>query len=336
MNVAIAKSVAFRRERERTWRRLEALVARVEARGFAALSQAERLELPKLYRATISALSVARSIALDRNLVEYLESLSARAYCCVYGARGGAWRAMIEFFASTWPSTFRGASGRVAAAALVLLLGAWIGFERTASDPEFYYSFVDPGLAAGRDPLATTESLEETIYGDPEEHADGELARFAAFLFTHNSQVSFLAFALGLLAGLPVLPLLFSNGASLGAMHAVFESRALGADFLGWILPHGITELLAIVIAGAAGLGLGKAMLFPGELTRKAALERVGRESAILMLGVVVMLAIAGAIEGIFRQTVTDIDSRYALAAATALFWIGYFGFVGRRRRTGG
>lgn len=332
MSGPVAKSVSFRKEREKNWRQLEALVARVEARGFSGLSQSDRLALPKLYRATISALSVARSIALDRNLIEYLDSLAARAYCCVYGARGGAIRAMREFFVTTWPNTLRAAWGRVTVAALVLLLGAWLGYERTTSDPESYYSFVDPGLASGRDPLASTELLEKTIYGDPEQHDDGELAQFAAFLFTHNSQVSFLAFALGLLAGLPVLPLLFSNGASLGAMHSVFASRGLGVDFMGWVLPHGVTELLAIVIAGAAGLGLGKAMLFPGQLTRKAALERMGRESAILMIGVVLMLIVAGGIEGIFRQTVTDMGVRYALASATALFWIVYFGFVGRSR----
>lgn len=330
MSAPSSKSVSFRKEREKNWRELEGMIDRAERRGFEALSLSDRIALPKLYRATISALSVARTIALDRNLVEYLSSLSGRAYCCVYGARGGALVAMREYFASQWPRAIRAAWGRISVATLVLALGLWLGYDRTNSDPELYYAFVEPALAQGRDPLATTADLEKTIYGDDSSQNSDRLLGFAAFLFTHNAQVAFLAFSLGLLFGLPVLPLLFMTGAMLGAMHALFASRGLGYDFAGWILPHGITELFAIVIAGAAGLGLGKGMLFPGALSRKASLERVGRESATLMLGVVVMLLIAGIIEGIFRQTVTDIGARYSLAATTALVWTVYFGFAGR------
>ena len=67
------RSAQFRREREARWRELEGLIARVEKRGIRALTAKELHSLPVLYRVAISSLSVARSISLDRNVIEYLE-----------------------------------------------------------------------------------------------------------------------------------------------------------------------------------------------------------------------------------------------------------------------
>src|SRR5690606_25173830 len=77
---AQARSVGFRREREASWQRLERIVARVERQGLRSLNEAELLALPSLHRAAMSALSVARAISLDRNLLEFLESLTARSH----------------------------------------------------------------------------------------------------------------------------------------------------------------------------------------------------------------------------------------------------------------
>ena len=66
MGTSALKSYEFRREREASWRRLERLVSFVERGSLDALSDRERIELPMLYRSTLSSLSVARSISLDR------------------------------------------------------------------------------------------------------------------------------------------------------------------------------------------------------------------------------------------------------------------------------
>src|SRR3546814_18633127 len=84
---ASLKSYEFRREREKSWRELEAMVTRAEKQGLKSLPAEDLLRLPTLYRATLSSLSVARAISLDQNVLSYLESLSARAYFQVYGAR---------------------------------------------------------------------------------------------------------------------------------------------------------------------------------------------------------------------------------------------------------
>ncbi len=78
------KSYRFRQEREADWLRLESLLGRVEKGSIASLTDEELLAIPVLYRAALSSLSVARAISLDHNLLDYLESLSARAYFLVY------------------------------------------------------------------------------------------------------------------------------------------------------------------------------------------------------------------------------------------------------------
>jgi len=83
------RSAEFRRNRETAWRMLDELVSRVEKKGLSRLSAGELQELPLLYRTAASSLSVARSIALDRNLILYLEGLVLRAFFVVYGPRIG-------------------------------------------------------------------------------------------------------------------------------------------------------------------------------------------------------------------------------------------------------
>ena len=112
--------------------------------------------------------------------------------------------------------------------------------------------------------------------------------------------------------------LLAYNGCTLGAMFAVFAARGLGAEFAGWIFIHGVTELFAVILAGAAGLRIGWSIAFPGVLSRMAAAENAGRQGAVVMIGVVVMLFIAGLLEGFARQLVTSDVLRWSIAVATA------------------
>src|SRR5262249_22986249 len=101
------KSAQFRREREGAWRELESLVDRAERKGVAALDTDSLARLPALYRATLSGLSVARAISLDRSLLNYLEALGARAYLCVYGVRERPGPLLAAFFTHRLPQAVR-------------------------------------------------------------------------------------------------------------------------------------------------------------------------------------------------------------------------------------
>jgi len=167
---------------------------------------------------------------------------------------------------------------------------------------------------------------------DEGEGIPGALAILASFLFTNNARVGILAFALGFALGLPAIFLLFTNGLMLGAFAALYHGRGLSVDLWGWILPHGVTELLAIILCGGAGLVLAQCLIFPGEYSRLRNLARGGREAALVVIGAVVMFFAAALIEGFFRQMVQSVPVRYAVVLLTAGFWIWYLGFCGRER----
>lgn len=322
------KSAQFRREREEAWRELEMLLLRVEKGGLRSLTAGELNRLPVLYRGAASSLSVATAISLDKNLLDYLTALVGRAYICVYGAKRRPEEAVIEFFRHDFPAVVRRYFGFVALSFALMALGVVAGYRMTKADPERYYSFVGDSQAQGRTPAASTKELREELYSG----GRGELSVFASFLFTHNSNIGMLCFALGFAAGVPVIFLLLQNGLGLGAMAALYASRGLGGEFWAWILPHGVTELGAICLCGAAGMVLGTSLVFPGRQTRLRNLALHGREVARLAVGAVVMFLVAGAIEGFFRQLVQDVSVRWSLAAVTLAFWAWYFLAVGREQ----
>jgi uncharacterized membrane protein SpoIIM required for sporulation len=331
MSKPLLRSYEFRREREATWLELEALVERVEKRGIGNLSAAELARMPVLYRAALSSLSVARSISLDRNVVVFLESLCGRAYLCVYSSKRRFKTALVEFLTAGLPQAVRSIRWSALIAALCMVVGAVTAYALINQDTEYYYTFVDEEYAQGRGPTTSTAELRDGLY-DTAHQADS-LTDFAAQLFSHNAKIGLAAFALGVGFGIPVFYLMFANGLILGAFAALYQGRGLGVDLWGWILPHGVTELLAVILCGGAGLVLAHAFIFPGRFSRRDSLAMRGQLAGRVVLGAVGLFFIAGLIEGIFRQSVTSVPIRYSVAGGTALWWSFYFGFVGRGKR---
>jgi uncharacterized membrane protein SpoIIM required for sporulation len=317
-----ADSRSFRLAREGEWRRLEELLATAERRSVRALSDADLMELPLLYRGALSSLSVAREASLDLDLVTYLEGLCARAYFFVYGVRTSPGRRLRAFFEHDWPAAVRSLWRETLISAVLFLAGTIAGYALVTSDPGWFDAFIGGGMSQGRDFSASTESLRETLYDGGKK--DG-LGIFATFLFTHNSQVAIGCFALGFAFGVPTALLLIMNGAGLGAFLALFGSRGLGAELGGWLFIHGTTEIFAIVLAGAAGLRIGWGVVFPGEASRLASATAAGRTAGIVMAGVVMMLFAAGLLEGFGRQLITSDLLRYGIGATMLTLWCLFF-----------
>jgi uncharacterized membrane protein SpoIIM required for sporulation len=311
----------FRAAYQANWERLDALVTRIEKQSIKALNDDDLLALPSLYRAALSSLSLARATSLDRALIAYLEQLSTRAYFQLYGPPTSAWRAIGHFFVTGWPEAVRALGREMVAAALLLLVGTLAGYAIVRTDPSWFYAVIPQSLANGRDPTASFSTLFDSLY----QPQNDMLATFAAALFTNNAQVAIFSFALGFAFAVPTAMLLVYNGLMLGALAAVFFAKGLGVGFVGWIVIHGTTELFAITLAGAAGFRIGTAIAFPGRASRMDAVVTAGRSAAIVMAGAVVMLAIAGLLEGIGRQTVLTDPRRYAIGAAMLVGWLVYF-----------
>lgn len=318
----------FRAAHEGDWQRLDQIVTRIERRSVRALDDDDLLALPVLYRTALSSLSVARETSLDRALVRYLEQLCTRAYFQIYGVSGDSWRQIGAFFTRGWPDAVARLWRETLAALALTLAGVIVAYLLVAHDPSWFYGIIPDGLAEGRDPAASAESLRQVLYhpGDKD-----PLTTFATALFTHNAQIALFAFALGFAFAVPTALLLVYNGMMLGALLQVYAAKGLAMPFLGWILIHGTTELFAIILAGAAGFRIGLVIAFPGRVARMDAAVAAGRNAGVAMAGVVLMLLVAGLLEGIGRQTILIDWQRFAIAGTVLAGWLTYF-YIARGR----
>jgi uncharacterized membrane protein SpoIIM required for sporulation len=325
----------FVTERSPVWQDLDDLVTRAEDTP-AELSHADVHRLVELYRRTCSDLNLARSYTANPELLGRLNQLTGRAYRFVYQA--GQERPVLASFgrliAEEIPAAFRRERLVIAIAAAAFILGALFGAAAVLVDRANGARLI-PGeffSESPRERVARIENNEERI--DSTETA----LLFGASLYTHNIQVSFLAFSLGALTYVGALWLLFYNGVILGAVAAMYAIDGVTTFFVAWVGPHGALELPSIIFGAAAGLLAGRALLMPGNLTRAASLRRALPSIWRIMIGTCLTLVFAGLIEGGFSQfSGKTIPYALKIGVAVLLFaaLMSYL-FVERRGARGG
>ena len=132
---------------------------------------------------------------------------------------------------------------------------------------------------------------------------DGSKATFSASLIAHNTRVSIFVLALGMTWGVGTVILLFYNGVILGAVALDYAAAGQTEFLLGWLLPHGVIEIPAILVAGQAGLVLGYALVGRGSrLTLRGRLRQVSGDLVTLIFGAGILLAWAGFVEAFLSQ----------------------------------
>ena len=322
IETAALRSDRFRLEREADWKRLETIITRMEKGRLRGLSDDDLLALPALYRTVASSLSIARETSLDAATLAYLEALVQRAWFVVYGPRSSLGQWMRRFLGGGWSAAVRAIWLDVLIALGVMVAGAVVGWLLVSHDPEWYFTLVSKDMAGARVPGASAQVLRGTLFGQSGQEG---MSVFAAQLFSNNAQVSILAFALGFAFGLPSLLLLVQNLSVLGAMAWLYYRAGLAIDFAGWIVVHGTTELFAILLAGAAGLHIGRAIAFPGARPVLQSAAEAGRRAALVMTGVVLMLVVAAMLEGFARQLVDHTPGRFAVGTFMLVLWCAYF-----------
>jgi uncharacterized membrane protein SpoIIM required for sporulation len=196
-----------------------------------------------------------------------------------------------------------------------LLMGAWLARS-------------DEALEAAA-PAALREAY---IEEDFEAYYSSEPAsQFATEVTVNNIQVGFLAFATGILLCVLTAFILMTNGANVGQAAGLFAAVGESAKFYGLILPHGLLELSAIVVAGAAGLAVGWSIIDPGDRARTAALAEQGRRSAVIALGLALAFVVAGTIEAFVTPSGLHTAMRIGIGSAACLAFWTYVLVLGRR-----
>jgi uncharacterized membrane protein SpoIIM required for sporulation len=275
----------FLNRRRPEWRRLEEILGRVEGSGLASLEDEQAIEFGRLYRRAASDLNQAQTFVSGEATVQYLNDLVARCYLVIYAKTKVDLRGFVRYFVLGFPPVFRRNLGHVLFAIALLAVGTVFGFLASYFDPEVARPYLLPNM-----PMIQPgeEGREQTT---------GELAAFSTYLFTHNIGVTFTAFALGITLGLGTAFLMFYTGVMLGALGAVFcEADQLMAYATG-ILPHGVLEIPAVILGGAAGFVLAEGIIRARPWSRLDELARAGKEALWLVGGCVPLLVVAGVLE---------------------------------------
>lgn len=325
------QAVQLVRSQSAKWKRLRILVDKAGRRGLSALSGDELQEFTELYRQVVADLARAHTYGGSLRLCFHLERLASQAHNLFYrDSREGP--SITEWLRGGFPSTLRARRSYVLVSAALLFLPAFITYAGVRLDP-----------SVGRDlvPVQMVTRAEEA--GDRlargEQYVDippVQMSVFSSAIMTNNLQVAFVAVAGGILAGLGTLAILVFNGIHLGSVFALFNLEGAERMLWIWVLPHGVVELTAIVVAGAAGLCLGKVILAPGRRTRARALQEEGRIVLSLVAGAGVLLVLAGLIEGFVSPARVPDVFKILFSASVAVLLFLYLGASGAERATDG
>lgn len=311
------------------WRRLDDLVDRAQKRGLGDLQDEELDDLSRLYRAAANHLALLRTFGASLRQRERLNRLVTAAHAVIYGrASAPQGRRALLWALLAFPETVRRTARYHVLAAALLLLGGVYGYLGAARDPDWALEIVP--AEDSRTPYASREELRATLLegrpGQERALGEGEKALFAAFLWQHNTRVALLSFFSGFLAGVPTTLLVLFNGAVLGVYSHTFHAQGLAYEWWAWILPHGVTELLAIVLLSGGGLLVGRCLIAPGGRSRVDALREVRADLTRLAAFAFPMLLLAAGIESFVRQSGLSEPARYAFAAVSATLWALYLG----------
>ena len=314
----------YRAEWDELQTRLTELQANLTRESRAAV-QAERFAA--LYRRTCEHLALARARAYPAYLIERLEHLTADAHQVIYQRRELGWARLKKLVAVDFPCAVRAHASYVWMALAVFAVPTLVFGGLVYVRPELILAMVDPATVADFERMysSAADSLGRTRTAETDWQMFGYYIR-------NNIGVAFQCFASGLFAGVGSLFFLAFNGALGGAVAGYLTDRGLASTFYSFVVTHAAFELTAIVLAGAAGLRIGHALLAPGRQTRALALVLAARESIVIVYGVTVMLLVAAAIEAFWSSAARIAPPvKYGVAAVCWTAVLGYLTLQGRR-----
>jgi uncharacterized membrane protein SpoIIM required for sporulation len=303
------------------WDALALLLGR--KRALHRLRPSEIARAAALYRALCADLMRAEAARYGRELTTFLDALAARAHNALYAAPPYRWHMAVALVTRDFPRTLRRRARFLVVAALLFLVPAAIGAIGGARSPEFAAQVLSE---------QTLVEMENAYAKGFDSGRDaGSDTNMAGFYVWNNVGIAFRCFATGILFGLGSLFFLLYNGLTIGTVFGAVARAGHARNILTFCAGHAPLELTAIVIAGAAGLQMGFALIDTGGRTRLGSLRAQGREIAQLVIGAALMLGIAALVEGFWSPSSAPAPVKWAVAGVNAIAVTAYFVLVGRR-----
>lgn len=322
-----AQASALVRRQRPEWDEYRRLLEDAQKGGLRRLDEATVSRFAGLYRGIAADLARARTYGGSPELLYSLERQVGAGHNLLYRAPARSWKRMVHWLAKGFPALVRRRWLPIALATALFYGPGVITYAYVRANPDEARELVGPEMMARAEEAEAKSARGEGYVEIPEIMMPAMATRIIA----NNIQVTFMAFAGGILASLGTVAVLIFNGVHLGSVFAVFANFGHAMQLGTFVIAHGVIELTAICIAGGAGLLLGSAMILPGRRTRREALVIRGREAISLIGGTAFMLLVAGTIEGfISPSAILPMQIKFAVGILTGILMIAYFGFAGR------
>ena len=283
-------------------------------------------KLSDLFIQITDDLSHARTFYPHRSVRVYLNGLAQRIFFKIYKSQKTSSSRLWTFWRDELPQIIVESRVAFRLSFFVFALSVLIGMLSCAMDPEF------ASIILGDDYVDMTVKNIES--GDPMA-VYKEKGAFSMFLgiTLNNIYVAFLTFAFGALYMIGAIAILVKNGVMVGTFQYFFVERDLFWESFLTIWIHGTLEISAIIIAGAAGLTMGRGLIFPGSYSRLQSFQQSAKRGLKIMIGIVPIIIMAGFFEGyLTRATDTPDVIRGLFIAVCLLFVLGYYVWYPRMR----
>lgn len=321
---SVMREAAFVQRNKVHWERLEQALS--HPRGLAAL---DGEEAALTYIRITDDLSYARTFYTRSKLPDYLNGLAVRLHQHIHRNKRTPVGRFKRFWTHEVPKALATTRPQMSLSFLLFAVAMAIGALSAAHDPTFvrlimgdhYVDMTINNIRRG-EPMA--------VYGNSQQDI------MFLGITINNIRVALLCFAAGVMAGFGTGLLLLYNGIMVGAFQYFFHEHGVLRESLLTIWVHGTLEISAIVVAGAAGLTLGKGMLFPGTYTRMHSFRSHARTGLKLVIGLVPVFIVAGFIESYMTRHALRFHPAASLSIIilSAAFVVGYFIVIPLRHAT--
>jgi uncharacterized membrane protein SpoIIM required for sporulation len=312
------RETEFIRQNSEKWRELEETLGG-EAR--------EPEKLYDLFVGVMDDLAYARTHFPGRSVKRYLNGLAQHLFIRLYNSGRHPVVSFRNFWFRALPLAIYEARRDFLFAALVFLLAMGMGVLSSALEPDFIRVILGDAYV--------DMTLENIDSGDPlAVYKDVDRLGMFIGITTNNLLIALKTFVYGILFAAGSVVILLQNGIMLGAFHYFFAERGLLTETLLTVWIHGSFEISAIIIAGAAGITMGKGWIFPGTLSRGQSFRRSARKGLKIMVGIVPVFILAGFIEAYLTRYTATPNAIRILFIASCFLLIGFY-FIWLPRRVG-